>query len=134
MRVYRFENEQQLGPFSGRGVNEYMDAQQVGEWHSPYDMPCLWDARERGSEAHDHYATYGLGDLKFGFASLAQLRAAFPSGVGRAAMRTAGQRLVVYEVPKDAVFKGNAQVIFDPDRAERAGERDLKTLKPEGSA
>lgn len=132
MRVYRFENEQQLGPFSGRGAHAYDDAQRAYSYHSAYDMPCLWDSRERGSEAHDHYENYGLGSLKFGFASLAQLEAAFPCAVGRAAMRTSGQRLVVYEVPAGAYFKGNAQVIFDPDRAERTGELDLKNAQTGG--
>lgn len=129
--VYRFENSQGEGPWSGRAscLYDVAAAKTNGREHSCYDMPCLHDVVEEGKPAHRHFQQYGVVGYRFGFTSKAQLKRAFPSSVGRAAMGEAGQVLKVYEVPERVLLRGAAQCIFKKEHARLVGTLDMKTLK-----
>jgi hypothetical protein len=133
MLVYRFENDKGQGPWWGNAVTAYDRHQRTRDkYHSCGDMPAP-SSRLEGA-VHDHWSAGSLRGFIFGFASLDQLKAAFRSGVGRAAMGAVGQRLKVFEVPDGAVFTSPAQCIFERGDAVQVGELDLRTLKPLGEA
>lgn len=129
--VYRFENSDGAGPWTGDASYIYDDAAQptMGEGHSCDAMPSLHSHEEQGRPAHDHYMRRGVDGYHFGFTSKDQLRRAFPSSVGRAAMGKYGQILKVYDVPPAALLRGAAQCIFKKDQATLLATLDIKTLK-----
>ena len=132
--VYRFENKEGQGPWSGDGVGAYDGAQQIDEYHSANDMPGPPTEWSLGSELGKHHRTYGLDGYHFGFRTKTQLKGAFPSLAGRRAMGPSGQSLKVYEVDANDVLQGDARVAFRKDRATLVGECDLATLKGVGTA
>lgn len=130
MIVYRFQNDKAQGPWTGNASEVYDQHQRTrNKRHSCGDMPAPFDMAELGTQLHNHCKQFGVGHWHFGFTSLAQLRQAFPSSVGRLAMGQVGQRLMAFEVRRDFMMRGAAQCIFDPAHATYQFDLDLKTLK-----
>lgn len=128
--VYRFENSEGLGPWTGGAAYTYDQNQRTRDkWHTCYNLPAPSDHTE--GRVFDHWNDGSLGHFIFGFTSLRQLRKAFRSGVGREAMaREHGQMLNVYLVSPEAVFSSRSQAIFLPTYAMKVGSLDPRTLKP----
>lgn len=127
--VYRFENTWGRGPWTGGGSYAYDDNHKCRDkMHSCNDMSTPSDPSE--GAVHDHWGDGTLGGLTFGFTSLKQLKKAFPSGLGRAAMAGAGQSLKVFEVPDAFLSASPSQCVFNPEKARYVKTLDLKTLKP----
>jgi hypothetical protein len=132
--IFRFEDDHGFGPWRGWGVEAYDKAHRMKDRdHRCSDMPgplgepkttnihkVFVEAEQKGKEPPH----------RFGFLSLKQLKQAFPSAAGRAAMGKVGQRLRVYQVPSSDVVTGDSQVAFIKDRALNVGELDMRTLKP----
>jgi len=128
MLVYRIEDGESRGPFCGRGDFIYDNNHRCHDEHSCQSPPNargevgtpLGDMWHRG----DQYAF----QHRFGFRSRAQLKRWFRSKAGRRAMMRNGYKVAVYEVPKDAVWQGKWQVVFNADKATPKETINLETL------
>jgi hypothetical protein len=130
--IFRFEDEQGFGPWRGWGADAYDEAHRMRDRHHRCsDMPGPLGEPAQ-TNIHRFFAQAEQKGVepphRFGFLSLKQLKKAFPSGVGRAAMGKAGQRLSVYQVPSSDVVTGDSQVAFLKDRARKVGELDMRSL------
>lgn len=131
VEVYRFENAEGLGPWYGCATSAYDGNQEFSEEHSCYDMPGPSSCKERGTALYSFWRTHRTSrEYAFGFGAMHQLKRAFPCPKGRAAMKNAGQRLVVYTVPLKDLVPGAAQVVFKRGSGQPIGELDLSTLQP----
>lgn len=138
MKVYRFENADGVGPFRTNACMAYDDAQRTrNRRHSARDMPSPYCRHEEGTPlAEAHHGPKRLSekrfssDYLFGFLTLAQIRSAFPSRLGREAMCKYGMNLVVYEVDPKHVLQGTAQCAFRKRHADKLYELDPRTLDP----
>jgi hypothetical protein len=111
MLIYRVENQAGEGAFAAGLAHEH-DVAKPDHCKGAYAMPSPF-AEPRGTPVHDHAATQGFNsDQLFGFRSLTQLKRAFRSKRGRAAMAAHGGHVLVAEVPAEHVLVGTAQVVF----------------------
>lgn len=135
MFVYRIEDLNGCGLFSGSYVNSYIQA--VKRRHNPYAMPCPESSEEEGSdlyifcekELYDHGRGIFDSFLVFGCSSKRQIRQWVKYAEGRRALRHRGVRFVKYKVEKQHIIIGNFQVVFNKDYAEKICELDPTTLK-----
>lgn len=124
MLIYRFENEAGMGCFWTGCAYRYNEATTLED--DCYDPPGPF-SECASTELHKHHRDKGLKGLLFGFSSKASLRRWFTCAKGRRAMTEC--RLVVYEVPSEAVLRGNWQVVFNPKQATLVDVLDKGTLK-----
>lgn len=81
-------------------------------------MPCPREEPE-GNPVHDYFKNNGYNHMHFGFESIQSYRNAFNSPKGREAMHKANGVLSVYEIDREFVLIGYAQVVFDHRKAKR---------------
>lgn len=131
MLVYRYENEDGYGPFTGGHLawdftdamleaGRYADCDDPGDpdcWHNRF--PNLW---EEGLNAPDDW------EDRCAVRSPRDVVRWFPKPC-REVLAREGFRLAAYEVPDDAVLTGDHQVVFDASRAVTARLEDRRQLQ-----
>lgn len=114
MKVYRVEDDEGGGPYSGKHHRKV-------EIAYPKDAQVYWPV-----PCED-----GLSDVPrdyvYGFASMKQVRAWFGSK-GRRALAKLGFGLTVFDVDAKSVRRGYHQVAFHKDEAQPIKRLDLATL------
>jgi hypothetical protein len=109
MMVYRVENRNREGPYSGRLTTD------LSHHYNAVTHPGPWDDG-LGRSLYSYH--------RFGFSSLEMMRVWFNAD-DRRGLRTDGYHLAAYEVPPSHVKHGSKQIIFDHYEAKLVERFDL---------
>jgi hypothetical protein len=133
VKVYRIEHaETGQGPFSCGIRHKYDEAHRCRDRdHSAANPPGPLSYGEHGTALADLYDKRGSEAVSyvFGFESLKQLKGWFRSKLGRRALAQEGMVLATFEVPENAIARGNWQVAFKRSQAYRLANMDLVELR-----